>query len=63
MLWEARNSILQGCVPNAHTWAVCEVVETLLPIVKQCIFNQTRGYWLLSNALNAALLITMCMQN
>jgi hypothetical protein len=33
---------LQGHVPNAHTWAICKVVvETILLIVKQCIFNQT----------------------
>jgi len=51
-------------VPDAHTWAVCEmVVETVFPIVKQCILNQTQGYWLLSNALNVALLLTVCMQN
>jgi hypothetical protein len=55
---------LQSCVPRAHTWAICEVVvETLLLIVKQCVLNQTRGYWLLSNALNAAFLIIVCMQN
>jgi hypothetical protein len=51
-------------VPYAHTWVACEVlVETLLPIVKECILNQTQGYWLLSNALNATLLIIVCMQN
>jgi hypothetical protein len=26
---------LQGCVPNAHIWAICKIfVETMLPIVK-----------------------------
>jgi len=29
---------LQGRVPNAHTWAVCKaIIETMIPIVKQCI--------------------------
>jgi hypothetical protein len=29
-------------VCRMHTWVVCAVVvETLLPIVKQCILNQT----------------------
>jgi hypothetical protein len=36
---------LQGCVPNAHTWAICKVVfETMLLVVKQCILNQIRRY-------------------
>jgi hypothetical protein len=47
-----------------HTWAICKVVvKTMFPFVKQCILNQTRGYWLLSNALNVALSINVCMQN
>lgn len=28
------------------------IPNTLLPIVRQCILNQTREYWLFSNALN-----------
>jgi len=32
-------------------------------VVKQCILNQTQGYWLLFDALNATLLINVCMQN
>jgi hypothetical protein len=55
---------LQGCVLDAHTWAICEVVvETLFPIVKQCILNQIQGHCLLSNALNATFSIIVCMQN
>jgi hypothetical protein len=47
-----------------YTWAICKVVvKTMFPFVKQCILNQTRGYWLLSNALNATLSINVCMQN
>jgi hypothetical protein len=42
---------LQGRVRNAHTYKV--VVKTMLLVVNQCIFNQTKGYWLLFNALNA----------
>ncbi len=34
---------LQGHVLDAHTWAVYKmVVETMLLVVKQCIFNQTQ---------------------
>jgi hypothetical protein len=48
---------------DAHAWVVCKVVvEIMLPFVKQCTFNQTRGYWLLINALNVALSINLCMQ-
>jgi hypothetical protein len=47
-------------VPNAHTWAICEMVaKIMILIVKQCIFNQTRRHWLLF----VALLIIMCMKN
>jgi hypothetical protein len=35
------------------------VTETLNPVVKQCVLNQTRGYWLLSDALAAALAISV----
>jgi hypothetical protein len=37
------------------------VVETMFPIVKQCFFNQTKGYQLLSDALNDTLSIIVCM--
>ncbi len=51
-------------MPDAHTWPVCKaVVETMFCIVNQCIFNQTRRYWLLSNDLNVALSISVCMKN
>ncbi len=36
------------------------MVDTLKPIVKQCVLNKTRGYWLLSDTLNVA--ITICMK-
>ncbi len=35
----------------------------MLPIVKQCIFNQIRSYWLISNALNDVFSISVYMQN
>jgi hypothetical protein len=59
-----KNQEFQGHVSNAHIWAVCNVVDKImLHVVKQCILNQTQGYWLLSNALNATLSINVCMQN
>jgi hypothetical protein len=44
--------------------AVCKVVvEIVFFVVKQCIFNQTQGYWLFFNALNVVLSTCVCMQN
>jgi hypothetical protein len=49
---------------DAHTWPVCKVVvQTMFIVVNQCIFNQIRGCWLLSNDLNVTLSIIVCMQN
>jgi hypothetical protein len=32
------------------TWAIAKAVINILgPMVEQCILNQTKGYWLLSN--------------
>jgi hypothetical protein len=39
------------------------IVETMFLVANQCIFIQTRGYWLLSNDLNVALLFKVCLQN
>jgi hypothetical protein len=54
---------LQGRVPDAQMWAVCKaLIETMLLVVKQCILNQTHGYWLISNALHVAFSINVSMQ-
>ena len=51
-----RQSLkLQARVPSGMTWATARTVtQTLNPVVQQCVLNQTRGYWLLSDALAAA---------
>ncbi len=55
---------LQGHVSNAHTWTICKVVAKIMfHVVKQCIFNQTWEFYLLSNALNAIFSINLCRQN
>jgi hypothetical protein len=55
---------LQGCILDAHTWVICKaIIETMIPIVKQCIHNQTRGPWLLFDALNATFSLSVAMQN
>lgn len=35
----------------------------MIHVVKQCIINQTQGYWLFFNALNVTLSINVCMWN
>jgi hypothetical protein len=49
---------------DAHTWLVCKmIIEVMFLVVNQRIFNETRGYRLLSNDLNVALLFNVRMQN
>ena len=54
-----RQSLkLQARVPSGMTWARTRTVtQTLNPVVRQCVLNQTRGYWLLSDAL----VVAFCM--
>ncbi len=38
------------------TWHICHIiVDSLGPIVSTCILNQSRGHWLLNDALNYAM--------
>jgi hypothetical protein len=54
---------LQACVPSGLTWAIARVVcDILNPVVEKCILNQTRGFWLLSDALVSAMSISMKLQ-
>ncbi len=40
-------------VPPLLTWHICHIiVDSLGPVVSTCILNQSRGHWLLSDALN-----------
>jgi len=44
---------LTGQVPPPLTWQLCQIiVDCLSPIVFACIFNQSHGHWLLSDALH-----------
>ena len=39
-------------MPSGITWAIGRVViDVLNSVVKQCVWNQSRGYWLLSDAM------------
>ncbi len=43
---------LQSRVLDCQTWYIAQaIINTLMPIVKQCVLNQSEGYWLLSDAL------------
>jgi hypothetical protein len=39
--------------------AVCDILN---PVVEKCIMNQTRGFWLLSDALVSAMSISVKLQ-
>ncbi len=59
-----RQSLhLHAYVPSNPTWAIVRALtEILNQIVKQCVFNQTIGYWLLSDALYVAISIRIKVQ-
>jgi hypothetical protein len=45
------------------TWATTRTVtQTLNPVVQQCVLNQTRGYWLLFDALAATFRMSIELQ-
>jgi hypothetical protein len=38
-----------------QTWAITQVItNTSLQVVKQCVLNQFKGFWLLLDALSSA---------
>lgn len=54
------NDILSE-FPSLDTWAVAKAVtDALTPVLQQCVTNQSKGYWLLSDALATAL--NLCIQ-
>nr|XP_024359895.1 uncharacterized protein LOC112274515 isoform X1 [Physcomitrium patens] len=43
-------------VPSVETWAIAKAVTVALnPVLQQCVMNRSKGYWLLSDAIAAAL--------
>jgi hypothetical protein len=43
-----------------QTWVLTQaIVNTLFHVVKQCVLNQTQGYWLLPNAFTSS--FTLCL--
>ena len=59
-----RQSLkLQARVPSGMTRATTiTVTQTLNLVVQQCVLNQTRGYWLLSDALAATFHMSIELQ-
>jgi hypothetical protein len=50
-------------MPTGLTWAIARaVIETLNLVVSQCVVNQTRGYWLLSDAIAGVLKLIVQME-
>ncbi len=46
------------------TWHTCRIIiDYFCPIVSTCILNQSRGHWLLSDALNSTISISLKFMN
>jgi hypothetical protein len=47
-------------MPPPLTWHICQtIVNYLSPFVNVCVFNQSRGHWLLNDAFNFAMFISL----
>jgi len=61
-LFYGRQQAL-SLVPSPQVWAITQiVVDTLGPLVQQCVSNQSQGYWLLSDAFVAAISLVCQMR-
>jgi hypothetical protein len=58
-----QSLALQGHVPSPQVWAIAQIVaNTLGFVVQQCVLNQSQGYWLLLDALVAAISLVYQMK-
>jgi hypothetical protein len=47
-------------IPPPLTWHICRIIiDSFGPIVFACILNQSRGHWLLNDALNFAISMSL----
>jgi hypothetical protein len=54
--------VLQQKIPKAQVWALTKlIISCLNHVVLACVMNQSRGHWLLSNALTT-ITFTMNME-
>jgi hypothetical protein len=55
---------MQNKIPSPQIWVMVEKInEVLTSMVTQCVLNQSRGYWLLFNAIVAAINMWYMMEN
>ncbi len=55
--------VLQHRVLKAQVWAIVKVVTFALNlIVSTCVLNQSKGHWLLLDALTIIIILTMNME-
>ena len=60
LCYSRQTMALQNRVPLGQTWAVVEAISsTLSPVVSACVLNQSRGYWLLSDALASTIFMSV----
>jgi hypothetical protein len=58
-----QSLALQGHVQNPQVWVIAQIVaDTLGLVVQQCVLNESRGYWLLLDALVVAISLVCQMQ-
>ncbi len=51
-------------VPPPLTWHICHIIVDFLGLVASiCILNQSRGHWLLSDALNSTISMSLKFKN
>jgi hypothetical protein len=51
-------------IPPPLTWHICRIIiDSFGPIVFACILNQSRGHWLLNDALNFAISMSLKFRN
>jgi hypothetical protein len=58
-----KSIALQQRALKAQVWAIAEAITFTLNLVAYaCVMNQSRGHWLLSNALTISITLTMEME-
>jgi hypothetical protein len=59
--WSSQSSdVVELPIPTPQTWSVARAAtETLIPVVKQSVLKQNHGFWFLSEALAAALSLSI----
>jgi hypothetical protein len=58
-----KSIVLHQIIPKAQVWAIIEVITSPLNhVVSTYVMNQSRGHWVLSNALIITITLTMEME-